>query len=422
MVFGVDWLDSSMNESFTLQAIERQYQNETVLSMIAEYVCSNVNSASPMPDLHCQQFPVEHSIPTQVVVASAFSILILTAVIGNCVVMWIIAMHKVISVTLKVMHRRFNYFLLNMAFADFLIALLNVGTTWTFNFYYDWWFGKFCAVNLFFGVAPTCVSVFTMVAVSWDRCRALVNPLRKRSSSNRRTVWIIVTIWLSATCVALPNALHSRIEKHFFFSAKHRSLTVQWLCISDFSYKVVYDNVLLIIQYILPLIVLSATYGRIACAFRDQTDSLQQHSTKYQEHLCAKRKAVKMLALVVGIFMVCWLPYQLYHAILERLITNFELASYSYLVFYWLAMSASVYNPFIYCYANARFRIGFRYAFRYLPCVHCTVEEYEQSELFAEKHRGHTNYRTLRKSLQEKISTVSIVSSFCDCHIPRTVD
>lgn len=67
------------------------------------------------------------------------------------------------------MHRGFNYFLFNIAFADFLIALLNVGTTWTFNFYYDWWYGDFCAVNLFFGVAPTCVSVFTMMAVSWDR-------------------------------------------------------------------------------------------------------------------------------------------------------------------------------------------------------------------------------------------------------------
>ncbi|KHN82400.1 putative G-protein coupled receptor tkr-1 [Toxocara canis] len=221
-----------MIENFTLEAIEREYQNETVLTMIAEYVCSNVKVSTPMPDLHCQQFPVKHSIPTQIVVASAFSVLILTAVIGNCVVMWIIATHKV-------MHRAFNYFLFNMAFADFLIALLNVGTTWTFNFYYDWWYGDFCAVNLFFGVAPTCVSVFTMMAVSWDRCHAVVNPIRRRWLSSRRIMWVIAGIWMSAACLALPVAIHARTEKHFFFSVQHHSVSIQWLCISDFAYKVV---------------------------------------------------------------------------------------------------------------------------------------------------------------------------------------
>lgn len=67
------------------------------------------------------------------------------------------------------MRKGFHYFLFNMAFADFLIASVNVGTSWTFNFYYNWWYGDFCAVNFFFGVAPTCVSVFTMVALSLDR-------------------------------------------------------------------------------------------------------------------------------------------------------------------------------------------------------------------------------------------------------------
>ena len=37
------------------------------------------------------------------------------------------------------MHNAFNYFLFNMALADLLIAVLNVGTCWTFNLYYDWW-------------------------------------------------------------------------------------------------------------------------------------------------------------------------------------------------------------------------------------------------------------------------------------------
>lgn len=94
--------------------------------------------------------------------AIAFVLLMATAIIGNSVVMWIIYQHKV-------MHYGFNYFLFNMAFADLLIALFNVGTSWTYNLYYDWWYGDLCTLTSFFGIAPTTVSVCSMMALSWDR-------------------------------------------------------------------------------------------------------------------------------------------------------------------------------------------------------------------------------------------------------------
>uniref|UniRef100_A0A914USV3 G-protein coupled receptors family 1 profile domain-containing protein n=1 Tax=Plectus sambesii TaxID=2011161 RepID=A0A914USV3_9BILA len=55
---------------------------------------------------------------------------------------------------------------------------------------------------------------------------------------------------------------------------------------------------------------------------------------------------------------------------------------------YWLAMSSTVFNPFIYCWLNARFRTGFKYVFRWLPCVHMTKYEYLHSQLFDCPQRG----------------------------------
>ncbi|VDM95545.1 unnamed protein product [Thelazia callipaeda] len=365
-------------ENFTFHLLEKQYENKSALKVIAEYICLHSHTAKPLPDLYCEEFPIKHTLGIQIFVFVAFTSIIMTSVVGNCIVMWIIAKHKV-------MHRGFNYFLFNMALADFLIALLNVGTTWTFNFYYDWWFGDFCAANLFFGVTPTCVSVFTMTVVSCDRCKAVVNPLWKRPLTNKRTIFVITLIWLSATCIALPVVINSKIEKHYYFSSSSRQLTIQWLCLNEFKYKVLYDNSLLLIQYVIPLIILSATYARIACAL--QTKQELRESVKQSVTGQSKKKVVKMLAVVVTIFMVCWLPYQLYHALLERMIQDFDIASNSYMIFYWLAMSASVYNPFIYCYTNGRFRIGFRYAFRWLPWINCSYNEYRNSALFKELPR-----------------------------------
>uniref|UniRef100_A0A1I7XSQ2 G_PROTEIN_RECEP_F1_2 domain-containing protein n=1 Tax=Heterorhabditis bacteriophora TaxID=37862 RepID=A0A1I7XSQ2_HETBA len=209
-----------------------------------------------------------------------------------------------------------------MAFADLLIAVFNVGTSWTYNLYHDWW------------------------------CQAVVNPLRKRPLSRRRSLYAISVIWALSTTTALP----------FAFAA----------------------------QYALPLFVLSFTFARIALAFRS-TDMATDNNSKGNSHTRAKSKAVKMLALMVFAFMFCWLPYHLYHTFeLNNFLSMYDprTLKYIYLGIYWVAMSSTAYNPIIYCFANERFRIGFRFVFRWIPLVRCRREEYEYSQLFPEKLRS----------------------------------
>lgn len=63
-----------------------------------------------------------------------------------------------------------NYFLLNLSIADLLMSSLNC----MFNFIYmlnsDWPFGSlYCSVNNFLGNVTVATSVFTLVAISFDR-------------------------------------------------------------------------------------------------------------------------------------------------------------------------------------------------------------------------------------------------------------
>ncbi|WKY03012.1 hypothetical protein Q1695_016366 [Nippostrongylus brasiliensis] len=317
------------------------------------------------------------SVEVQVFACIMFVSLMATAVVGNGVVMWIIYKHKV-------MHHGFNFFLFNMAFADLMIAVFNVGTTWTYNLYHDWWYGDICILTSFFGIAPTTVSVFSMMALSWDRCQAVVWPLRKRPLSRRRSLIAIAIIWTISTATALPFAFAATVRELYLFIVVSKKASIRHTCAAPAH--PMFDHLLFLIQYALPLFVLSFTFARIA-----STDVASGTHSKASNHMRAKSKAVKMLALMVITFMFCWLPYHLYHTFELNSLMEFEnpnIGKYIYLGIYWVAMSSSAYNPIIYCFANERFRIGFRYVFRWLPMIHCQREEYEYSELFPEKLRS----------------------------------
>jgi tachykinin receptor 3 len=63
-----------------------------------------------------------------------------------------------------------------------------------------------------------------------------------------------------------------------------------------------------------------------------------------------------MMMVVVGIFVVCWLPFHVYFIVTSHLpeITSSSYIQEVYLAIYWLAMSNSMYNPIIYCWMNSR--------------------------------------------------------------------
>lgn len=62
------------------------------------------------------------------------------------------------------------------------------------------------------------------------------------------------------------------------------------------------------------------------------------------------------MMMVVTIFAICWLPYHMYFIIIFYYpdINKWAPIQEVYLMFYWLAMSNSMYNPFIYCWMNNR--------------------------------------------------------------------
>ncbi|XP_074640313.1 tachykinin-like peptides receptor 99D [Tubulanus polymorphus] len=288
----------------------------------------------------------------------------LVAVGGNLITIWIVLAHKRMRTVT-------NYFLVNLAVADTCIS----GFTVMFNFVYmlhgDWPFGGiYCKYSLFISVATITASVFTFLAIAVDRYVAIVHVLKPRMRGI--TAWsVIVGIWVFAIAVALPRMIYAKTIKHVYCDGSSRTICFVFWPDGPFNrWHMVYTLMAMFVNYLLPLIVIGVTYTRIGVELWG-SKAIGENTYRQGESVRSKKKVVKMLIVVVFLFAICWLPQHLYFVIttVKPSITVQQHSQYIYLVIYWIAMSNSMYNPFIYCWMNSRFREGFKFVFRWLPCV-----------------------------------------------------
>nr|XP_027199022.1 uncharacterized protein LOC113793227 [Dermatophagoides pteronyssinus] len=108
-------------------------------------------------------------------------------------------------------------------------------------------------------------------------------------------------------------------------------------------------------QYIIPLSCAAIIYTRIAFTINSQGKVGQMTESRAEKINKHKRRRLLMLALIVAIFAICWLPFNVYYLLLDFGITK----SYNHTAFLfclWLATSSVCYNPFVYCWLNKSFR------------------------------------------------------------------
>jgi hypothetical protein len=122
----------------------------------------------------------------------------------------------------------------------------------------------------------------------------------------------------------------------------------------------------LVLQYILPFTVITFSYTKVWIILSNRT---RPGNTKDKEKLDLRRKkrTNRMLISMVVIFAFCWLPLNCVYLIME-FYPDFAKWPYFFTVFFIshaIAMSSTIYNPFLYAWLNDNFRKEFRLL---LPC------------------------------------------------------
>ncbi|XP_023342182.1 RYamide receptor isoform X2 [Eurytemora carolleeae] len=283
------------------------------------------------------------------------------ACVGNLLVVYIImASRRMQTVT--------NLYIGNLAMADIILAIFCIPfqaallQRWNLP-------AVLCKLCPFIQILSVNVSVWTLLGICLDRFKAIIYPLRLRQTKTKAWI-IIISIWALGCILAVPWGIVHKYQQVMdeVNGGLKPFCAVEWTVDQDEIHSwqsdvfQVYCIVLSVLEYYAPILVSSICYSKMA-------HKLWIHKTPGQADIRRddrinknKKKVIKMLVVVVVVFAICWLPWQLYHVvgILYPAINRYKYINVVYIISHWLAMSNSCYNPFIYAILSEKFQREFR--------------------------------------------------------------
>lgn len=293
-----------------------------------------------------------YSISVKISFATLHSIIILLALVGNVLVIYIL--YK------KLETRRLTSFMyVNLAVADLLVTVVvlpqSMQSILMESKWIDGGFGMFLAklIYFLFFVALT-ASILSLTAVSFDFFCAMVLPMHQFPRFRNKNV-LVPFIWICSMCLMIPwliivGVKDSNIE--FRFS---RLGPVQASVRGIYLY-------LVITVYVTPLTIMSILYGHVCQKLRThKAPGITINNRATHRANAAKRQIIHMSIAIVVVFALCWLPAHVYHMILAiDLNLHVSLPPYIMLTCNLCGHANSAINPWLLIYFKRRFRVVFR--------------------------------------------------------------
>lgn len=275
----------------------------------------------------------ELNVTKAVVLALVLGVFVVFGVLGNALVILSVACHRHL-------HTATHYFIANLAVADLLLSLVVLPFSATFELLGRWVFGRhLCSAWAALDVLCCTASIMSLCAISVDRCIGVSYPLRYPAIvTQRRGLLALLAVW----------ALAGTISVGPLFGWKEPAPEDETVC--GITQEPGYAVFSAVGSFYIPLAVILVMYCRVYTVARRESRVLREgckkdrsgpagvtlrmhrghaapvaaleeggrgdeglpnraHFTLRLHKLSHEKKAAKTLGIVVGCFVLCWLPF-----------------------------------------------------------------------------------------------------------------
>lgn len=308
-----------------------------------------------------------HGDPVGVKVARIlpYCFIIVASLLGNSMVVAVVYKSQRMRTTV-------NHYIVNMAVADLMITLYMPRMITMALAGFEWIVGGtaglvFCKLSILLNQTPMIVSVFTVVAISFDRFNAVVFPLRTYVSTRLCKVIILCT-WLLALAFRIPTVYAVQT-----MTGKDGKLYCNLNLDVTFGEGVqrFYYHFNMIVIFTVPLLTIVILYTAIIVTLKRRKapgltpENSSNSSEGFRHRERVKKKVLRLVSIVVIAFVLCWFLYYI------------RLFMYAYgrdLPCNWLhvrlvlAHFNSALNPCLYAIFSENYRRGFKKILAQLRC------------------------------------------------------
>ncbi|XP_073510342.1 adenosine receptor A2a [Phyllobates terribilis] len=283
-------------------------------------------------------------------------VIAILSILGNVLVCWAVCINSNLQ-------NATNYFVVSLAAADIAVGVLAIPFAIAISTGFCATFHA-CLFIACFVLVLTQSSIFSLLAIAADRYIAIRIPLRYNSLvTSRRANVIIAVCWLLSFVIGLTPMLGWN-KKNFAAENSSRCSSPELECLFEnvvtMDYMVYYNFFACVL---VPLLLMLGIYLRIFMAARRQLKQIELKVTcgeRSRSTLQREVHAAKSLAIIVGLFAVCWLPLHIINCF--TLFCKDCLRPPLLLMYFAILFSHanSVVNPLIYAYRIREFRQTFR--------------------------------------------------------------
>ncbi|KAJ8385920.1 hypothetical protein AAFF_G00178820 [Aldrovandia affinis] len=269
----------------------------------------------------------------------------------------------------KQLHTSTNYLLLSLAVCDFLVGVFVMPCSGVRSVLGCWYLGGFlCKFHTSTDIMLSTSSIIHLSFISVDRYFAVCNPLMYRSLIDSAAVLVMIAVsWLIPAVFAhgmIFTGLNVKGSEDYF-EAHVKCLGGCPVFFSPASAVVAFT-----FNFFIPGLIIICIYLKIYAVAKRQARSIKDLTQHFQtpgenESGVSRqqdRRGAKTLAIVVGVFLVCWAPFFLSTTINPFIGYSIHPALLDVLV--WLGYLNSAFNPVVYAF----FYDWFRKALKIIIC------------------------------------------------------